>query len=130
MAELYAAYPTYKYTQFDVQMVAMFVFIFGAFTAAQSIAMGPDIKKATKAAMKIFQIMRTPSKVDTGKAEEYPIKRFVKFALKTHGKEKGQLKRNKKKEKEVYNKLDGVAGEDYIDGVIYEKRPAQIIDVR
>lgn len=69
MAELFAAYPNYEYTKFDAQMVAMFVFIFGAFTAAQSISMGPDIKKATKAAMKIFQIMRTPSKVDTGTAE-------------------------------------------------------------
>lgn len=44
----------------------MFVFIFGAFTAAQSMAMGPDVVKATKAAMKIFTIVRKPSKVDTG----------------------------------------------------------------
>ena len=62
-------------------MLAMFVFIFGAFTAAQSISMGPDIKKATKAAMKIFQIVRTPSKVDTGAAENYQTKRFVKFKV-------------------------------------------------
>lgn len=43
MAELYKAYPDYEYTQFDQMMLSMFVFIFGAFTAAQSISMGPDI---------------------------------------------------------------------------------------
>jgi hypothetical protein len=32
----------------------MFVFIFGAFAAAQGSAMGPDVGKATKAAVKIF----------------------------------------------------------------------------
>ena len=68
----------------------MFVFIFGAFTAAQSIAMGPDIKKATKAAMKIFQIMRTPSKVDTGTAETYKTKRFVKYEIETSKKSKNK----------------------------------------
>ena len=71
-------------------MVAMFVFIFGAFTAAQSIAMGPDIKKATKAAMKIFQIMRTPSKVDTGTAETYQTKTFVKYEIETDEKSKNK----------------------------------------
>ena len=79
MGELYAAYPDYEYTQFDQMMLAMFVFVFGAFTAAQSIAMGPDIKKATKAAMKVFQIVRTPSKVDTGKSGEYQTKSYVKY---------------------------------------------------
>jgi len=89
MAELYKAYPDYKYTNFSEMMLSMFVFIFGAFTAAQSISMGPDIKKATKAAMKIFQIMRTPSKVDTGKADQVFTKRFVKWQLETQGKNKG-----------------------------------------
>jgi len=42
----------------------MFIFIFGAFTAAQSSSMGPDIQKAKKAALKIFQIMRRPSEID------------------------------------------------------------------
>lgn len=42
----------------------MFVFIFGAFTAANASAMGPDIGKATKAATKIFQIIQRPTKVD------------------------------------------------------------------
>jgi len=66
MAELYRAFPTYKYTNFQEMNLAMFVFIFGAFTAAQSMAMGPDVAKATKAAMKIFGIVRRPSAVDTG----------------------------------------------------------------
>ena len=52
-------------------MLATFSFIFGAFAAAQAISMGPDVKKATAAAMKIFQIMRTPSKIDTDKSGEY-----------------------------------------------------------
>lgn len=86
MAQLYKAYPEYEYTQFDQMMLAMFVFIFGAFTAAQSISMGPDVKKATKSAMKIFTIIRTPSKVDTGKADEYFTKKFVKYRAHTEGK--------------------------------------------
>lgn len=73
-------------------MLAMFIFMFGAFTAAQSFSMGPDMAKATKAAMKIFQIMRTPSKVDTGKADQCLTKKLVKFALETEGKKKGQVK--------------------------------------
>jgi len=44
--------------------IGMFVFIFGAFTAAQGASMGPDVKKATKAASKIFSIIRRPSTVD------------------------------------------------------------------
>jgi len=58
-------------------MIAMFCFIFGAFTAASSISMGPDTAKATKAAMKIFTIIRTPSKVDTGKGDKYQEKTFT-----------------------------------------------------
>jgi len=54
MAELFRAYPTYQYTNFGEMNIAMFVFIFGSLTAAQSMAMGPDEGKATKAAMKIF----------------------------------------------------------------------------
>ena len=34
MGELYAAYPDYKYTQYDQMMLATFAFIFGAFAAA------------------------------------------------------------------------------------------------
>lgn len=71
MGELYAEWPTYEYTQYDKMMLATFSFIFGAFAAAQAISMGPDVKKATAAAMKIFQIMRTPSKIDTDKSGEY-----------------------------------------------------------
>ena len=44
--------------------IAMFCFVFGAFTAAQSMSMGPDLNKATKAAQKIFLVMRRPSMVD------------------------------------------------------------------
>ena len=122
MAELFAAYPKYEYTQFDTQMVAMFVFIFGAFTAAQSIAMGPDIKKATKAAMKIFQIMRTPSKVDTGTADVYKTKTFVKYEVETNKKNKnaGLAKRDSSGNKKLY---EGDGTEEYLDGVIYEEHP-------
>jgi len=125
MAELYREWPTYEYTQFDQMMLAMFVFIFGAFTAAQSISMGPDIKKATKAAMKIFQIVRTPSKVDTGKAQEYCTKRFVKYRVHAIGKNKGKVMLNPDGSKML---LEGKeTDEDYIDGVIYE--PHQTINV-
>ena len=125
MAELYREWPTYEYTQFDQMMLAMFVFIFGAFTAAQSISMGPDIKKATKAAMKIFQIVRTPSKVDTGKAQEYCTKRFVKYRVHAEGKNKGKVMLNPDGSKML---LEGKeTDEDYIDGVIYE--PHQTINV-
>lgn len=92
MAELYAKWPDYEYTQFDTMMLAMFVFIFGSFTAAQSAAMAPDIVKATKAASKIFKIIRTPSKIDTGKANEQLIKKFVYVELETEGKKEGQPK--------------------------------------
>ena len=42
----------------------MFLIIFGAFTAAQSTSMGPDINKAKRAALKIFKMIRLPSKID------------------------------------------------------------------
>lgn len=63
-AEIYYKWPTVESTQYDRMYIAMFVFIFGAFTAAQSSSMGPDIAKAKKAALKIFQIMRRPSEID------------------------------------------------------------------
>ncbi len=63
-AELYAKWPEYKYTQFDKQYIAMFVIIFGFFTAAQSLSMGPDINKAKRAALKIFYTISRPSKID------------------------------------------------------------------
>lgn len=56
-AELFYAYPDYKYTAPDRQWIAMFVFIFGAFSAANGASLGPDVGKATKAATKIFQII-------------------------------------------------------------------------
>ena len=62
--ELNSAYPTYEYCEMRVLYIAMFMIIFGAFTAATSFSMGPDITKAKRAAIKIFTIMRTPSKVD------------------------------------------------------------------
>lgn len=74
--ELLRNWPDYKYTQFDVMFIAMFVFIFGAFAAAQAVSMGPDVPKATKSAMRIFKIIRTPSKIDTGSAECYNQKKF------------------------------------------------------
>lgn len=63
-AELYAWKPTYEYTQNDVMFVAMFVFIFGVFTAAQSAAMGPDGGKALTAGKRIFSVIDRPSKID------------------------------------------------------------------
>lgn len=63
-AEIYYKWPEAKSTQYDRMYIAMFIFIFGAFTAAQSASMGPDIQKAKKAALKIFQIMRRPSEID------------------------------------------------------------------
>ena len=125
MAELYRAYPTYEYCAFDVQMLAMFVFIFGAFTAAQSISMGPDIQKATKAAMKIFQVIRTPSKVDTGTADKYVTKRFVKFQVQTEGKEKGLPARDG-----AGNKIESNGDGEYIDGVIYEEHQTKMFDLK
>ena len=57
-------------------MLAFFVFILGAFAAAQASSMGPDVPKAIKSAMRIFKIIRTPSKIDTGSAECYNQKKF------------------------------------------------------
>jgi ABC-type multidrug transport system fused ATPase/permease subunit len=42
----------------------MFVFLFGMFTAAQAMSMGPDAAKAKKAALKIFAIIDRPSEID------------------------------------------------------------------
>ena len=63
-AELFYAYPDYEYCSYRRLYISMFVFIFGAFTAAQSSSMGPDVNKAKKAALKIFSIMERPSKID------------------------------------------------------------------
>ena len=62
--ELYARWPNSKVTQFDVLFISMFCIIFGFFTAAQSLSMGPDAEKAMKAALKIFYMMKRPSKID------------------------------------------------------------------
>ena len=62
--ELYGAYPDYEYTQYDKMYIAMFLIIFGAFTAAQTSSIGPDVGKAKRAGRKIFTMMRIPSKVD------------------------------------------------------------------
>lgn len=99
-------------------MLSMFVFIFGAFAAAQSISMGPDVKKATKAAMKIFHIMRTPSKVDTGKAELQFTKKLVKFQLETEGKNKGLPRVDRDGNRVLYEGTERFG--DYVDGVVYE----------
>jgi len=108
-------------------MLAMFIFIFGAFTAAQSISMGPDMKKATKSAMKIFSIMRTPSKVDTGKDNEYYTKKFVKYRVHAEGDKKGQVMLNDDGSKVLFEGPDADVDQDWIDGVIYE--PHQTVDV-
>ena len=62
--ELLYAYPDTKALSYENMYIAMFIFIFGAFTAAQSTSMGPDMNKAKKAAIKVFTIMDTPSKID------------------------------------------------------------------
>ena len=64
IGELMAEYPDVKACSFENMFIAMFCFIFGAINASGSISMGPDAAKATKAAQKIFLIMRKPSKVD------------------------------------------------------------------
>lgn len=68
-AELFAKWPTYEYTSYDKMYIAMFVIIFGFFTAAQSISIGPDVKKAKKAAIKIFYIIARPSRIDVHSEE-------------------------------------------------------------
>jgi len=76
-AALNAEFGWYGPCQYDKMYIAMFVFIFGAFTAAQSTAMGPDVGKAKLAAKKIFTIMGTPSKIDVLAAEvssKQPVK--------------------------------------------------------
>ena len=62
--ELSSAYPDYEYTKSKVMWIAMFLIIFGAFTMAQTFSIGPDVAKAKRSAIKIFTIMKTPSKVD------------------------------------------------------------------
>lgn len=126
LAEFYRAYPTYEYTQFDTMMMAMFVFIFGAIAASHSISMGPDVGKATAAAMKIFQIIRTPSKVDTGAgAETYQTKRFVKYQVQSEGKNRGLPVRDANG-----NKMElGKSGNgEWIDGVVYENHQTGSFD--
>jgi len=63
-AELYGIWPDYEYTRPDKTFIAMFLIIFGGFSAAGASAMGPDIKKAKRAAIKIFTTIRLPSKID------------------------------------------------------------------
>ena len=63
-AELHAEWPDTEVTQMGNMFIGMFVFIFGAFTAAQGASLGPDIGKAKKAATKIFTIIALPSKID------------------------------------------------------------------
>ena len=107
-------------------MMAMFVFIFGAIAASHSISMGPDVGKATMAAMKIFQIIRTPSKVDTGVgAETYQTKRFVKYQVQSEGKNRGLPIRDANGNKVELGKSD--KGE-WIDGVVYESHPTKSFD--
>ena len=44
--------------------IAMFLIVFGAFTAAQTTSMGPDVNKGKRAALKILSMIRLPSKID------------------------------------------------------------------
>ena len=57
-------YPDYEYTSHDNMYISMFVFLFGAFTAAQAMSIGPDAAKAQKAGIKIFAITDRPSEID------------------------------------------------------------------
>jgi len=63
-AMIYDAYGWYEPCRFDKLYIAMFAFIYGAFTAAQATAIGPDVGKAKGAALKIYKITDTPSKID------------------------------------------------------------------
>ena len=72
-AELYARWPEYEYTGNERTFICMFVYMFGAFTAANASALGPDIGKAKKAAVKIFSIIERPTKIDAlAKAKTNP----------------------------------------------------------
>ena len=44
--------------------ISMFCVMFGSFTAGQAIQFGPDIFKAKTAAIKIYNIIDRPSKID------------------------------------------------------------------
>jgi len=57
-------WPDYEYCRPDRTYIAMFTIIFGGFAAAGASAMGPDMSKAKRAAIKIFMTMRLPSKID------------------------------------------------------------------
>ena len=43
---------------------AMFVFLFGVFTAAQGASMLPNAGKALKSAIKIWAMIKRPSRID------------------------------------------------------------------
>jgi hypothetical protein len=66
--------------------------------------------------------MRTPSKVDTGTADVYKTKTFVKYKVETNKKSKnvGLAKRESSGNKKLY---EGDGTEEYLDGVIYEEHP-------
>jgi hypothetical protein len=44
--------------------IAIFAMFFGAFGAGQATTFGPDIGKATQAAIKIFKITDTPTEIN------------------------------------------------------------------
>ena len=44
--------------------IAIFSMFFGAFGAGQATSFGPDIGKATSAAIKIFKIVETPTEIN------------------------------------------------------------------
>ena len=70
IGELTYKYPDYKYCDPGDMFIAIFTFMFGAFTAAQASAMGPDMGNAAKAALKIFTIIDTPSRIDVKRDSE------------------------------------------------------------
>jgi len=63
-AEMYYKWPTNDLFRQDNLFISMFCIMFGSFTAGQAMQFGPDVVKAKAAALKIYQIIDRPSRID------------------------------------------------------------------
>jgi len=61
---MYYAWPGEAVLQVDKMYIAMFCIMFGAFQAGQAMQYGPDMAKAKKSALKIYEMIARPSKID------------------------------------------------------------------
>lgn len=75
--------------------------------------------------MKVFQIVRTPSKVDTGKSSEYQTKSYVKYESEVDKEGKTVCKLDASGNKIQVNDKGAI---DAIDGVIYESHATKKLD--